>query len=796
MAQSSLPLVAPATPGNFHALRACTHCGQRIDANTSSQFCCVGCESVHALLQAAHLGRYYQLRGPLGVPVVDAPKRRDRKWLDAISERVATSTSTSRVELDVQGMHCSACVWLLEELFRKQEFGVSLLINPSVGRLVLLIDQRFDLDAFIAKVEAFGYQIGPKRKDEASPSRGLLVRFGVCVALSMNAMIFAIAMYAGLAEGPLHRLFEALELSLGTAAVLVGGSVFFRSAWQAVRQRALHLDLPIAVGIALAYGGSVHAFFAHTPAYFDTLCLFVTLMLLGRFLQQRVLENNRRQLLGDGGAPSLLTRRRNQDGSVRVIACGDLNVGDELMVAPGDLIPVDARLLSSVASCSLDWINGESQPRHYTRGDLLPAGAFNAGDTALAMLVQTDFEHSAITDILRTPARPLGARGVLNPFLRKLAPAYVLAVFVLAAVAFGAWMLATHDLGRALAVTTAMLVVTCPCAFGIATPLAYELVQSGLVRRGLYVRSMDFLDKASRIRKVVFDKTGTLTDGEIEVANPSFVDDLSIAERRMLLAMVQQSSHPKSEAIRRVLEARGIRMAEALESREVIGSGLQSQAGGSTVRLGAPGWAGDGREGDVIFSLDRKTLVSIHTRERLRPGAKAEVSSLASRGYEVWMLSGDQRSRVREVARACGIAETRALGGLTSKNKADWLASHDRQDTLMVGDGINDLEAVAAAFCSGTPAVDRPFVASRADFYFVSAGLAPIRAALDASITLSRVVKRNFVLATAYNVVAVTLVFAGLMSPLLAAILMPVSSLSTILATTFSLSERSRLWRS
>lgn len=776
--------------------RACLHCGATVEAGERSAFCCTGCESVYGLLRGEHLERYYDLRGPSGVPVVDLAKRRDTKWLEAIAQRVSACEEAARVELDVQGIHCSACVWLIEELFRRQPGAASLLLNPSLGRMVLTIDREFPLAEFVSKVERFGYVVGPKQKDDVSASRPLLTRFGVCVALSMNAMIFAFAIYAGLAEGALHRLFESLELALATGTVLVGGTVFFRAAWQGIRQRALHLDLPIALGIALAYSGSVLAYVAHRPAYFDTLSVFVTLMLLGRFLQQRVLEGNKKQLLGDGGAASLLTRRRDADGVVRVTPCGDLAKGDELSIAPFDLVPVDGTLTSERALCSLDWINGESRPKAYFQGDRVPAGAFNAGQTPLALRALTDFEASSVTDLLRTPARATSSRTTPRSFLAKLAPLYVAAVLALAVVAFSSWLLATHDLSRALSVTTAMLVVTCPCAFGIATPLAYELALAGLRRRGLYVRSADFLDKATRVRRVVLDKTGTLTDGALEVVADAPLRSLSPADLAVLAAMAQSSAHPKSEAIRAWTAERGVAPARLVATREVAGKGVVGTANGAEYLLGAPAWAGAQQgAGDVAFTRAGDVLACVSTREHLRKDAPREVSALIKDGYEVWLLSGDESARVAHVARDLGLPAERAIGGATPSDKADWIRAHDREDTLMVGDGINDVVAVAAAFCSGTPAIDRPFVASRADFYFVSPGVSPVRAALQIASRLARVVKANFAVATLYNVVAVSLVLAGVMSPLLAAVLMPLSSVTTILATTLSFSRRSGAWK-
>ncbi len=772
---------------------ACLHCGQAV-TTAGDAYCCGGCEAVSALLRTENLGRYYDLRGSVGVPVVQSAAPNDRKWLEAAARGVESSESASRLALDIQGIHCSACVWLIEELFRRDSGGIEMLVNPTLGRLSLSVRPRFKLTAFVARIEAFGYRIGPATRLDSAASSAIVTRFGVCVALSMNAMIFAIAGYLGLTEARLHRLFDTIGLGLATTALLVGGPVFFKSALQAIRARALHLDLPIALGLSLAYAGSVRAYFAHEGVYFDTICVFTTLMLLGRYLQQRIIEKNRAQLLSDTGAGALLTRRVSPGGMPAVVACSEIQVGDELSIASGDLLPVDARLVAGAAPFSLDWINGESSPRLFGPGDVVPAGAFNAGVAALRVVAVTDFAASAVTDLLRTPMRGVGQRGVESRFLRLLAPIYVGTVLALAASAFGVWLIATHDLSRAIQVATAMLVVTCPCAFGIATPLAYELAQGHLRKRGVFVRSADFLDRATRVRKVVFDKTGTLTEGATTLSGAESIASLSAADRNVFAALAGASAHPKSVAVASIL--RDASPPDDVVVTERPGAGLHAQVGGHDYRLGSPNYAGRFGECDVTFAIDGLTVAGVATGERLRSDAVREVAALRGAGYEVWILSGDEHDRTGELGARVGLAADHCIGGCTAEQKADWLVTHDSSDTLMIGDGINDLIAVSRAFCSGTPAVDRPFVASRADFYFVSPGLAPVRAALVAAVALAAVVRRNFALATAYNLVAVSLVFAGVMSPVLAAIFMPVSSISTVMLTAFSLSERSSLWKS
>jgi Cu2+-exporting ATPase len=803
--------------------RPCLHCGSSLPAGLpeTAAFCCTGCESVWTFLRGEGLFRYYDLRGPDGVPAIAAgaanAEKADHKWLEPIATSLAEKTSLAHVELDVQGVHCSACVWLMGELFRREAGGVGIVVNPAVGRVDLTVEPTFDLPAFVATIERLGYRFGPPVKARAASSSDLVWRMGVCVAIAMNTMIFGFAIYCGLTDGPIYRLFETLNFGLSFVSVLVGGSVFFRSAWRALRQRVLHLDLPIALGVLLAFTTSTQAYLAHRHGvFFDTLNVFIALMLVGRFLQERVVARNRADILSSSGAEHVYTRRIAESG-IELVACKDIVAGDRLMIARADLVPVDAKLESEGdASFSLDWISGESRPKAFASGKTIPAGAFSCNEGAVVVKAETPFETSSLSALLRTTRSAAKDVARATPFWTVLSKVYVACVLVLAAGAFGGWMLVTHDLSRSLGVVTALLIVTCPCAFGIATPLAYELAQAGLRRSGLFVRSAGFLDRAAAVRRVVFDKTGTLTTGTLRVENPDVLVGLAPSEIAALREMTARSAHPKSQAIARILK--GVSPLDAhARVVEAPGHGVELVSGRHTYRLGAPSWAaetfvtvalaaGDGavadhRGGtdhgaDVVFTVDGRIRAGFVTAEELRPDAAAEVKALAALGAEPWILSGDAQARAEVVGAACGIPCARVRGGATPEAKAAFVRALDRSDVLFVGDGINDALVAEAATCSGTPAIDRPFMAARSDFYVVTPGLRPVRLALVVARRLATVVKRNLAIATAYNVVTVSLAIGGEMTPLLCAVLMPLASVTTVLATTFALQRRSDTWKS
>jgi len=778
----------------------CLHCELPLGAGAEDGFCCGGCRAVYRLIRAEGLERYYDLRTGAGNPVPELrTEHRDRKWLEPLEQQLASvdGTAATHLSLDVQGIHCTACVWLMQKLFDREEGGVRALVNPAVGRVELAVQPGFDLRHWVQEVERFGYLLGPALKEGSSKSDDLLLRMGICIALAGNSMLFAAAIYLGLSEGPLFELMHQLQYALAAVSVLVGGSVFISGAWRALRRGMLHLDLPIALGIVLAFAGSSWSFFFETAraSYFDSVAVFIALMLVGRWMQERVLERNRRQLLASDGVDGLLARRV-RDGAVALVPCREIEAGDELLVAPGDLVPVDAVLAEDEARCSLDWINGESAPRRFTRGQTLPAGAFNLGSAALTARAATGFDRSPLTTLLRSPARAEKDEWGASEFWQRFSRIYVVLVLLAAGAGLVGWAASTGDVVRALEVATAILVVTCPCAFGIATPLAYELVQGGLRRAGLFVRSSTFLDRARDVRRVVFDKTGTLTTGTLGLEAPSVLDGLAADDRQALYDLAARSAHPKSLAVKRALDRYELAIRPGVAVTEHPGQGLEATIDGHLHRLGSARWVGASDDADLVYACDGEVRALLRTEERLRPDATREIARLRDGGYDLWVLSGDEPGKVRDMATSLGLGEERGVGGQSPVGKAEWLESHDHHDTLMLGDGINDGLAVDRAFVSGTPAVDRPFMPARSDFYVTTPGLGPVTLALRAASALAQTVRRNLAFAVAYNLIAVALAMAGLMEPWLAAVLMPTSSLVILAATSAQLSRRSALWKS
>jgi len=785
----------------------CLHCGNELTRYwkpADGPFCCRGCQGVWELIHAASLERFYNLKPTTTSP---APTLRPDSfaWLDRIVEEreaAAPGDRVLRLDLDIQGVHCAACVWLIEELFRRQAAGVQIRLNPALGKVELAWDTgRGDLKAFLTELERFGYRLGPARKGVQRHSRSLIMRMAIAIAMAMNVMMFSVSVYLGLEEGLLYRFFGWLSFGMATVSLIAGGGVFYRGALAGLRRGVLHLDVPIALGMTLAYAGSVYAFLTGgmEATYFDSLCAFIALMLVGRWAQEHILERNRNSLLESSGAENL-TVKRVRAGRLEAVGAAEVVLGDELWIAPGDLLPVRGLLLRRSTEAALDWITGESGQVAFAPGDAIPAGAFNATGQGFAVAAAENFVDSRLNDLLRTTS--IADEQFRPQWWHRIAGWYVGAVLVAAAGGFLLW--AGRDLTQALETTIAILVVTCPCALGLATPLAEELTHHRLRRAGVFVRKPSFMEKALAVRRILLDKTGTLTMGRLVLDDDSAaaLTALPARARAVLRHMTARSNHPVSACVAAALgpvrsDEPAVTGEDADSLREIAGRGLELVLPDGVWRLGRPAFAagrGDeaqaaeglteaGAEGLTVLTRDGQTLLRVSPAEEFKADAAGEIAALRAAGYELHLLSGDAQAKVDRAAVALGLPPERAEGDLDPEAKAARVRALDRRDTLMVGDGLNDSPSFAAAWCAATPAVDRPVLPGKADFFFLGDGIAAIGRSLWEARRLRRVVRDNLVLAIVYNVAAIAFCAAGLVTPVAAAVFMPASSIGVVSLT-------------
>lgn len=788
-----LPGTASAPPPRARAKPVCRHCGA--PAPAGAEFCCAGCTYVFRLVNEAGLDAYYDIKDPVTTPADPGLlQARDWAWLQEAQTAAEARARHGMAELvlDIQGVSCAGCVWLIDRLFQQQQIEGRIETNAQTGQVRLqwtvppssppssTPPLAFDAAAFARRLQTFNYLLGPA--DDAPPtrseSRALAGRIGLCAAFSMNVMLFTLPHYFGMeASFTYARLFDTLAMVFATLSLLAGGGYFLKRAVAALRARLLHIDLPIALGIVGAYAGSLvgWAMGREDYMYFDFVAPFILLMLVGRWAQIAAIERNQRRLLRrQPMAPRV--RVRQPDGTLAALSPERVEAGMVFEVESGQHLPVEARLDSAEAAFSLAWINGEAESRVFRAGQRVPAGA-QVVSRAPATFAATQAWTDSLLARLLQPAPRHEARSRL---LERVIQAYLVGILALATLAGLGWLLATGDPVHAGAIVTAILVVSCPCALGLAFPLVEEWATVALRRRGVFLKAADVWERLRRVRTLAFDKTGTLTLETPVLQNPHALDALHPEARAALLALVADNPHPVSRTLHEAVLAAGVGPALPGEVAETIGAGVTL----GPWSLGKPGWRDQAvhpaASGDVVLARDGQALAVFRLTDAPRADAAAEIAALRAGGLEVAILSGDRHEKVDTLARALDLPCGAARGELSPQAKADWVDQHDADSVLMLGDGANDSLAFDRAGCRGTPIIHRGMLAKRADFYYLGKGIGGIRALLEVNAARHRTQRVLLIFMIAYNLTTVGLATAGLMAPLLAAVLMPLSSLATL----------------
>jgi Cu2+-exporting ATPase len=764
-----------------------------VPAGAASGYCCNGCEAAHGFVEQLGLARFYEMKGERVVAPADV-RNAPAVWIEALlAESTPDSRGTVTVLFALRGLHCAACVWLGERLFERRGGARRVIVEPGRGLVRATFDRAlFDLGGFVEDLARVGLRAAPYEvgSGEGEGADELLLRLGLTGGLAMIGMVISFAIYLGLdarSEPALFRIFSGISALLALASVLVALPVFGRGAWDTLRRGELHVDLPIALGLALAYVGSVVAAFRGldaSAAYFDTVETFAALMLFGRYLQRRQLERSRSLAIGESALDRWPVRVARDDGTIGFVRAGELPTGARVILARGELLVARGVLRATEGLFDAAARTGEGDPIAFAEGDRLPAGVRYLGERPVEVVLDETFAQSELPAWLGAPRTDDVA--FLDAFWQRFVRVYVASILALATLG-GAYWGVHGGFDKALSVVVAVLVVTCPCAIGLAAPLAYELAHARLRERGIVVRSATFLDRLTRVRHVLFDKTGTLTRGEPVVANAEALRALGDADRAVVAAMVAASVHPKSRAIAEVLRGEAIARDVVVRVVETAGQGLSAAlaSGASFAVAAAPS-----EPESVVVLRDAEVLVTVRFREGLRAGAASAVAVLEALGKTVHMLSGDGPRPVDELAATLGISKRNAHARLTPEGKAALVRSLAAEGTLYVGDGLNDGPAVHAATASATPCIDRPMLPARVDAFGTTGDLRVLAELFPIAERVASFRRAMVGAALAYNAVVVAIALTGRMSPFLCAILMPVSSLGFVAWTVRALGSR------
>ncbi|MGE0714651.1 MAG: heavy metal translocating P-type ATPase [Alphaproteobacteria bacterium] len=761
----------------------CAHCGEALPAG-AGRFCCAGCAAARALVDGLGLDRFYDRF------VADAalkPLRPDADARTGAAEFARHRDGVQELHLMVDGLHCAACVWLIEEVLGRDPRVVRARVNMTTRRLVVAWRGAAAMaDDVLGPVAALGFGLAPfdpvRLGDaDAAEERRLLRALAVAGFAAANVMLLSVAVWAGHATGmggftrdAMHWLSAAIALP----AIAYAGRPYFAGAARALAAGRASMDVPIAIGVTLAAAMSLHETIAGGPwAYFDSAITLLFFLLIGRYLDHRARGRAR-----EAAAHLLALRARSasvvaDDGSIERMPADRVPVGARVLAAAGESIAVDGIVVTGRSDIDTALVTGESVPRPAAQGTAVFAGTLNLS-APLTLRVTAAGEGTLLSEIVRLMEAAEHGRSRVVVLADRVARRYAPVVHLLALATFLAWwLIAAAPWQAALLNAIAVLIVTCPCALGLAVP-AVQVVASGrLMRRGVLLKSAAALERLAAADTLVLDKTGTLTLGRPVLQGRPQRADLEAAA-----GLAAASRHPLSQALMAALERPVVAATGVVEHP---GQGLAWAGPDGEWRLGSRafcGWEGprDDEGMELVFVRPGRRPVRFAFADALRPDAAETVARIGRMGLDVVLLSGDRAATVARAAREAGIARWQAATDPAGKIALLGELARAGHRVVMVGDGLNDAPALAAASVSISPAGGADIAQAAADVVFQGEALAPVAEAIAVARAAAGRVRENLTLAVAYNLLAVPLAALGQLTPLLAAIAMSSSSLLVI----------------
>ncbi|PXA97257.1 cadmium-translocating P-type ATPase [Nostoc sp. 3335mG] len=696
---------------------------------------------------------------------------------------------TLRSEFAVEGLRCANCISKLEHGLASVPGVRGARVNFTTRRVAILHGAELEPDDLCEAMRRIGFEAHPfagtDTTQDKRESRALMLALAVAGFASMNVMLLSVSVWSG-AEGPTRDLFHWLSALIAVPAIAYAGRSFFISAWRALRHGRTNMDVPIAIGVVLTTAMSLYETATGGPhAYFDGAIMLIFFLLAGRFL-----DSVMRARAQDGVAQLLRLVPKDvmliaPDGSLRSHAAALVEPGMRVLVAAGERIGVDGIVQSGCSSVDRALVTGESAPEPVEPGGRVLAGTINL-TAPLTLRATAAGPDTVIADIARLMENAGQSRSRYVRIADRASRLYAPAVHSLAALSFLGWLLAGAGVHQSAMIAIAVLIITCPCALGLAVPIAQVVASGALMRAGILIKDGSALERLAEVDEVLLDKTGTVTLGSLIPVEG--MPDVS-GEAALLLSLAQTSRHPLSVALARSLDERGVTPALIDKVEEMPGLGIRARWDGREVRLGRDDWAraiASATHVATATTLAGCTLAieggAVHRvgfADRLRPDAVEAVARLKAQGLPAMLVSGDSAVVVAEASRRLGIL---GLPRTSPAGKHETIERLQRggHRVLMVGDGLNDGPALKAAHVSMAPASASDVGQLAADLLFFGDRLAPVPIAVAAARRTMRVVRQNFAIAIGYNVLAVPLAIAGMVTPLIAALAMSGSSLIVV----------------
>lgn len=764
----------------------CLHCD--LETPVNEKFCCQGCAAAYKIINNLGLENYYKNR--LFGANWKANKPEENNFIHIEEFVIKEENNSYSANLMVENLHCAACIWLIESVLKKQENVTKARINMSNRRLHLTWNGELDYGNKLVKLIAdLGYRLIPfdlevLRNEEKKYDNNLLKALAVSGFAAGNIMLLSVALWSSSSEVmgiATRNLLYWVSALIALPTIIYSGRIFFASAWNAVKSGATNMDVPISIAIFLA--SLVSLFEAITKgehAYFDSAVMLIFFLLIGRYLdfgaRKKAMQTASQMALLQVSAATLI----DENNQPKTIHVRDIKKDMILLIASGDRIAADGIVIDGISEIDTSLITGESMPKKISINEEVFAGMINLA-APIKIRVNKTKEETLLAQIISLTENIEKSKSKYVRIADQVSKYYTPIVHILAAISFAIWCFYLQaGWHQSLLIATAVLIITCPCALALAVPVVQITSSSRLMKQGILLKNGEALEKLTNIEVIVFDKTGTLTLGQPKLINKNEID-----ENLLLIAAstASKSKHPLSKALCNSYFGNLLE----LQVGETSGSGLSSHYNNQEIKLGKKEFVTDGGTenndeitSEVYLKYGNKIAV-FKFEDELRPDSEAIIKQLQKLKKRIILLSGDKKSAVENVANKVGITEY--YYNQTPIDKCNFLKQLKSQNKniLMVGDGLNDAPALVLADVSISPSIASDISKNAANIIFQGKKLHPVLEVILVAKKAKKLMKENFAIALAYNLIAVPFAMAGYIVPLIAALAMSSSSIIVVL---------------
>ena len=777
----------------------CDHCHLEYDESVLIQdngkyFCCKGCQGIYHLLQDEGLDNFYEKMGENTIEPPKTTQESTEKFdLDGFKDKyVKQKDGFSEVSLIIDGIHCSACVWLNEKVLGRSEGIVEVSINHTNNKAKILWDNdTIKLSKIIEIIRSIGYNAYPydasmQEVQANAKRRDYYSRLLVGVFTTMNVMWIAVAQYEGYFSGmraDIKNILNFAEFILSTPALFYTGGIFFKGAYYALKNRYVNMDLLVVSGALSAYVFSIYVMFSgHGEVYFESVAMIITFVFAGKYLE--VLTKKKAVDTMDGfssAMPSEVTVINDKEKVI--VGVESVEVGDIIELRAGDKVVIDGVIVSGEGSFDNSSLSGESEPLFLSIGKNVLSGSICV-DSVIRYQVSKPYNESMLSKIITLLEDSMDKKPRIEKLANTISGYFSTVILLLAILTFIAWYMYSGTFEQALIVSISVLVIACPCALGLATPVATLVGISRAAKKGVLFKEATFLETIAKCTTVVLDKTGTLTNGTPKVVN-SYID--KDFDKSILYSLVSLSTHPISKGVKEflgdfelvelvdvlIVEAKGIKA--KYQNREIFaGNRAFMEENGFTCK------ELDEMNSVLHVAYDKQIVASFSLQDKLRDGAKETIEYLKSNELRVVMLTGDNEKVAKKIADEVGIDEYRAA--LYPTDKAEYITDlrNKSEVVVMVGDGINDTLALTHSEVAITLGSGTDVAVNVSDIVLINDDFSSLKTVFEISKNTFAKVKQNLTISILYNVITIPLAMAGFVIPLVAALSMSLSSLVVV----------------